>query len=87
MCREAGAHSTTPTYTTGKDSPAREPSGELVGVILLHRCVCTPVYVFVCVYTYIFVGRFFCVFPPALEAKFDPNLLARELWNSGKHQG
>ena len=23
---EAGAHSTTPTYTTGKDSPAREPS-------------------------------------------------------------
>ena len=23
---EAGAQSTTPTYTTGKDSPAREPS-------------------------------------------------------------
>ena len=26
MCGEAGAHSTTSTYTTGKDSPAREPS-------------------------------------------------------------
>ena len=25
VCREAGAHSTTPTYTAGKDSPAREP--------------------------------------------------------------
>jgi hypothetical protein len=24
--KEAGVHSTTPTYTTGKDSPAREPS-------------------------------------------------------------
>jgi hypothetical protein len=24
--RKAGAHSTTPTYTAGKDSPAREPS-------------------------------------------------------------
>ena len=24
--REAGVHSTTPTYTAGKDSPAREPS-------------------------------------------------------------
>ena len=24
--REAGANSTTPTYTTGKDGPAREPS-------------------------------------------------------------
>ena len=24
--REAGLHSTTPTYTAGKDSPAREPS-------------------------------------------------------------
>jgi hypothetical protein len=26
--REAGAHSTTPTYTAGKDSPAGEPSCE-----------------------------------------------------------
>jgi hypothetical protein len=27
MCRgRRAAHSTTPTYTTGKDSPAREPS-------------------------------------------------------------
>ena len=24
--REAGAHSTTPTYTAGKESPARDPS-------------------------------------------------------------
>jgi hypothetical protein len=40
--REAGAHSTTPTYTTGKDSPAREPSWSAIWLqkpSILRVCV------------------------------------------------
>ena len=36
-----GAHSTTPTSTTGKDSPAREPSrGVLVAETIHPACMC-----------------------------------------------
>jgi hypothetical protein len=38
--REAGAHSTTPTYTVRRDGPARELVGVLVAETIHPACMC-----------------------------------------------